>query len=85
MLLTFEEADEESEAPHLTDRELEITTAIVRGRGNKQIARDLSISEKTVRNHISNIYKKRHVYDRLGAVLYALRKGLVDVDGLEQR
>jgi two-component system response regulator DegU len=70
-------------APHLTERELEIITALAHGRANKQIARDLSISEKTVRNHISNIYKKLHVYDKLGAVLYAIREGLVDVEGLE--
>jgi DNA-binding NarL/FixJ family response regulator len=83
MLLAFEEAEEEPSAPRLTERELEIITALAHGRANKQIARDLSISEKTVRNHISNIYKKLHVYDKLGAVLYAIREGLVDVDGLE--
>ena len=64
MLLAFEEADHEPEVPSLTRRELDIITAFARGRGNKQIARDLSISEKTVRNHVSNIYKKLHVYDR---------------------
>ncbi len=84
MLLAFEEADSEPSAPSLTERELEIITAIARGRGNKQIARALHISEKTVRNHISNIYKKLHVYDRTQAVLYAIREGLVDVEGLEQ-
>ncbi len=84
MLLAFEEADSEPSAPSLTERELEIITAIARGSGNKQIARALQISEKTVRNHISNIYKKLHVYDRTQAVLYAIREGLVDVEGLEQ-
>jgi DNA-binding NarL/FixJ family response regulator len=84
MLVAFEEADSEPSAPSLTDRELEIVTAIARSRGNKQIARELSISEKTVRNHISNIYKKLHVYDRTQAVLYAIREGLVDVEGLEE-
>jgi DNA-binding NarL/FixJ family response regulator len=84
MLLAFEEADSELSAPSLTERELEIITAIARGRGNKQIARALHISEKTLRNHISNIYKKLHVYDRTQAVLYAIREGLVDVEGLEQ-
>lgn len=82
MLLAFEEAGtrEEPEAPRLTDREMEIITALSRGRANKEIARDLGISEKTVRNHVSNIYKKLHVYDRLGAVLYAIREGIVDVE-----
>src|SRR5215217_349036 len=64
MLLAFEEAEEEPSAPTLTERELEIVTALARGQSNKQIARALSISEKTVRNHVSNIYKKLHVYDR---------------------
>jgi len=83
MLLAFEEADHEPEVPSLTRRELDIITAFARGRGNKQIARDLSISEKTVRNHVSNIYKKLHVYDRTQAVLYAIREGLIEADGLE--
>jgi DNA-binding NarL/FixJ family response regulator len=86
MLLAFEEADpEQPEAPSLTRRELDIVTAFARGRGNKQIARDLSISEKTVRNHVSNIYKKLHVYDRTQAVLYAIREGLIETEGLEER
>ena len=84
MLLAFEEAGSEPSAPSLTERELEIITALARGRSNKQIARALNISEKTVRNHISNIYKKLHVYDRTQAVLYAIREGLVDVEDLEQ-
>ena len=78
MLLAFEEADQEPSAPRLTERELEIITALAHGQGNKQIARGLHISEKTVRNHISNIYKKLHIYDRTQAVLYAIREGLVD-------
>jgi len=86
MLLAFEEADpEQPEAPSLTRRELDIVTAFARGRGNKQIARDLSISEKTVRNHVSNIYRKLHVYDRTQAVLYAIREGLIETEGLEER
>jgi DNA-binding NarL/FixJ family response regulator len=86
MLLAFEEADpEQPEAPSLTRRELDIVTAFARGRGNKQIARDLSISEKTVRNHVSNIYKKLHVYDRTQAVLYAIREGLIETEGFEER
>jgi DNA-binding NarL/FixJ family response regulator len=84
MLLAFEEADQEPSAPRLTERELEIITALAHGQGNKQIARGLHISEKTVRNHISNIYKKLHVYDRTQAVLYAIKEGLVDVEGLEE-
>ena len=84
VLLVFEDAHQEPSAPTLTERETEIIAAIARGRGNKQIARALNISEKTVRNHISNIYKKLHVYDRTQAVLYAIREGLVDMENLEE-
>ena len=41
-------------------------TSLARGNGNKQIARALDISEKTVRNHVSNIHKKLHVHDDRG-------------------
>ncbi|MCA1728185.1 MAG: response regulator transcription factor [Actinobacteria bacterium] len=85
MLLAFEEAHEEPEAPTLSNRELDVVKALARGQGNKQIARGLSISEKTVRNHVSNIYKKLHVYDRTQTVLYAIREGLIEADGFEER
>ncbi len=44
----------------------------------------MSISDKTIRNHVSNIYKKLYVYDRTQAVLYAIREGLIDADGIER-
>ena len=77
MLLAFEEVDEEPEAPDLSSRELDVLRAIARGKGNKQVATELNISDKTVRNHVSNIYKKLHINDRTQAVLYALREGLI--------
>ena len=45
----------------------------------KEIARTLNISEKTVRNHISNIYSKLGIYHRSQLVIYAMKKGLVDL------
>lgn len=69
--------------PNLTDRELEVIKALAQGKSNKEIARDLGISEKTVRNHASNIYKKLHIFDRTQAVIYAVRRGLVDLEQLE--
>ncbi|MGH7861466.1 MAG: response regulator [Candidatus Dormibacteraceae bacterium] len=63
----------------LTAREVEILKLLAAGMANKQIAFRLKISEKTVRNHVSNIYEKLHIYDRAQAVLYAVRKGLVEV------
>ena len=64
----------------LTSRELEVLTLIAEGLCNKEIARELTISEKTVKNHINNIFTKLHLYDRTQAMLYAIRKGLVKVE-----
>jgi DNA-binding NarL/FixJ family response regulator len=63
----------------LTERELEILKLMATGQANKQIARRLAISEKTVRNHVSHMYEKLQIYDRSQAVLYAVRKGLVEL------
>jgi DNA-binding NarL/FixJ family response regulator len=63
----------------LTPRELEVLTLIAEGLPNKEIAQELTISEKTVKNHINNIFSKLHVYDRSQAMLYAIRQGLVKV------
>ena len=85
MLTTFEsiQNDDTELTPHLTERELEVIKSLAQGKSNKEIARSLHISEKTVRNHASNIYKKLHIYDRTQAVLYAIRRGLVDIESLE--
>jgi DNA-binding NarL/FixJ family response regulator len=86
MLTTFEGIRSEAKiAPRLTERELEVVKALARGKRNKEIAYSLGISEKTVRNHASNIYKKLHIFDRTQAVIYAIRRGLVDVEELEPR
>jgi DNA-binding CsgD family transcriptional regulator len=67
----------------LTDREMEMLLLIARGMLAKEIARTLAISEKTVRNHISTIYRKLNIYDRSQLVIYAMREGLIDIrDGL---
>jgi DNA-binding NarL/FixJ family response regulator len=63
----------------LTAREIEILKLMATGLANKQIAFRLKISEKTVRNHVSNMYEKLNIYDRSQAVLYAVRKGLVEL------
>lgn len=68
------------EAPsldRLTPRELDVLTLIARGRSNKQIAHDLTISIKTVKTHVGNILSKLHMMDRTQAALYAVRQGLV--------
>jgi DNA-binding NarL/FixJ family response regulator len=63
----------------LTAREVEILKMLATGMANKQIAYQLKISEKTVRNHVSNMYEKLDIYDRAQAVLYAVRKGLIEI------
>jgi DNA-binding NarL/FixJ family response regulator len=71
--------------PPLTEKELEVIKALARGKSDRQIANTLGISEKTVRNHTSNIYRKLHIFDRTQAVIYAIREGVIDVEELEYR
>lgn len=63
----------------LTDRETEILKLLAAGLANKEIAQQLSLSEGTVKNHISAILAKLHANDRTQAVLTALKRGLVDL------
>lgn len=60
----------------LTQRESEILEAIAKGLNNAQIAENLSISQKTVRNHVSNIFNKLQVTDRVQAVLRVREAGM---------
>ncbi len=62
--------------PELTDREREVLALIVDGKSNPQIAELLSLSPKTVSNHISNIFSKLQVLDRAQAVTLARQKGM---------
>ncbi|MGP3920075.1 response regulator [Nonomuraea sp. 10N515B] len=62
--------------PELTDRELEVLDLVAVGLNNQAIARRLVLSEKTVRNHVSNIFAKLHVSDRSTAVARARDAGL---------
>jgi DNA-binding NarL/FixJ family response regulator len=62
--------------PTLTDREREILDLIAAGRSNTDIARRLVLSDKTVRNHVSNIFVKLQVADRAQAIVRAREAGL---------
>ena len=61
----------------LSDRELEVLKLIANGKDNAQIASELFISPKTVKNHISNILMKLQIENRIQAAVYAVRSGIV--------
>lgn len=61
----------------LTKRELEVLIEVANGMFNKEIATSLNISERTVKNHISNIFKKIDVSDRTQAAVFAIKNNLI--------
>ncbi|MFI5807315.1 response regulator [Streptomyces sp. NPDC051561] len=63
---------------NLTDREREVLALIADGRSNREIARALVLSEKTVKTHVSNILMKLDLADRTQAALWAVRHGMTD-------
>jgi two-component system NarL family response regulator len=69
---------EQLPAPVLTARELEVLRLVARGMSNKDVADELFISENTVKNHVRNILEKLHLHSRMEAVMYAVRKRLLD-------
>jgi DNA-binding NarL/FixJ family response regulator len=74
-LLTL--AARKTTAASLSPRELEVLTLVVEGLPNKQIARRLTISEKTVKAHLTNVFARIGVLDRTQAALWAVRNGIV--------
>ena len=64
----------------LTEREQEVLQHIAEGKTNKEIANQLSISEKTVKNHVRNIFHKLDVFDRTQAAITAIRRGIIRLD-----
>lgn len=63
----------------MTDRELDVLTLIVEGTTNEEIARELSVTEKTVKSHVSAIFRKLQVTNRTQAATKAIREDLLDV------
>ena len=61
----------------LTDRELEVLIRVANGMINKEIATNLNISERTVKNHVSNIFKKIDVSDRTQAAVFAIKNNII--------
>lgn len=72
-------ADGPQPAEPLTEREREVLQQVATGASNKEIARTLSISVRTVQVHLTNIYGKLDVHSRTEAALYAVRQGWVDL------
>ncbi len=66
-------------SPRLTDRELEVLRLVAKGHNNREIARQLFISENTVKNHVRNILEKLQLHSRMEAVMYAVREKLLDI------
>jgi DNA-binding NarL/FixJ family response regulator len=69
---------------HLTPREAEVLILLARGRSNKEIARELSIGQQTVKTYVSNILNKLNLQSRTQAALYAVQTGLVSTYELAQ-
>jgi DNA-binding NarL/FixJ family response regulator len=63
---------------NLTPRERDVLGLIAKGMSNKEIGSELFISDKTVKNHLSNIFEKLHINDRTSAAVMAVKKGLVE-------
>ena len=75
------EMDEKHEKPHfnnkLSKREMEVLKEMVKGKTNKDIAKSLFVSEKTVKTHVSHIFNKLQVSDRTQAAIYAIENKLI--------
>ncbi|HEY0561642.1 MAG TPA: response regulator transcription factor [Frankiaceae bacterium] len=65
--------------PRLTDREMEVLKLVAKGLANRDIARQLFISENTVKNHVRNILEKLQLHSRMEAVVYAVREKLLEI------
>jgi DNA-binding NarL/FixJ family response regulator len=81
--LARREAEEEPTkhvaAPKLTEREMEVLRLVARGMNNRDIAKELFISENTVKNHVRNILEKLQIHSRMEAVMIAVREKLIEI------
>jgi len=73
-----EERTQRVPAPRLTDREMEVLRLVARGMNNRDIAKELFISENTVKNHVRNILEKLQIHSRMEAVMVAVREKLIE-------
>jgi len=75
----MEKSEDRLKLDNLTEREVEVLKLLAVGMYNKEVAESLEISERTVKNHVSNIFKKLDVTDRTQAAVFAIRNGLVNI------
>jgi DNA-binding NarL/FixJ family response regulator len=73
-----EERPQQVPAPRLTDREIQVLRLVARGMNNRDIAKELFISENTVKNHVRNILEKLQIHSRMEAVMVAVREKLIE-------
>jgi DNA-binding NarL/FixJ family response regulator len=80
--LAKRESDEPPErvlAPRLTEREMQVLKLVARGMNNRDIAKELFISDNTVKNHVRNILEKLQIHSRMEAVMVAVRDKLIEL------
>ena len=70
----------ESRSERLTSREMDVLSCIAKGFSNQDIAQALFVSEKTVKNHLTNIFRKLSVNDRTQALIYVLKHKIMTLD-----
>jgi DNA-binding NarL/FixJ family response regulator len=74
-----EEVPQQVPAPKLTDREMQVLKLVARGMNNRDIAKELFISDNTVKNHVRNILEKLQIHSRMEAVMVAVREKLIEL------
>jgi DNA-binding NarL/FixJ family response regulator len=73
-----EERAQQVPAPRLTEREMQVLKLVARGMNNRDIAKELFISENTDKNHVRNILEKLQIHSRMEAVMVAVREKLIE-------
>jgi DNA-binding NarL/FixJ family response regulator len=74
-----EEPPQQLPAPKLTDREMQVLKLVARGMNNRDIAKELFISDNTVKNHVRNILEKLQIHSRMEAVMVAVREKIIEL------
>ena len=74
-----EEPPQQVPAPKLTEREMQVLKLVARGMNNRDIAKELFISDNTVKNHVRNILEKLQIHSRMEAVMVAVREKLIEL------